>query len=89
MWVRVQNKMRLLEIKYFSITNTDVEAVFEDHSSTTLGRYSTKEKALKVLDLIEKHLNTQSKIVEKSMSEYIISDMHSLIFQMPQDWEVK
>lgn len=47
-----------------------------------------EEKALKALDKIEQHLNTQSKIVEKSMSEYIISDINLIVFQMPQDEEV-
>ena len=54
-----------------------------------IARYSTEEKALKVLDMIDKHLDNQSKIVEQSMNEYIISDMNSIIFQMPTDEEVE
>lgn len=89
MWIRSQNKTRLLKVNYVRVNDNCVEAIPGDMLYILIGRYSTEEKALKVLDMIEKHLNTQSKIVEKSMSEYIISDMNSIIFQMPQDEEVK
>lgn len=88
MWVRSQNKRRFLEVKDFSINDTDVEAVFGDYRTITLGRYSTVEKAIEVLNKIEQHLITRSKIVEKSMGEYIISDLNSIVFQMPEDKEV-
>ena len=89
MWVRTQNKLGILKTKYFVIDDTNIKSSFDDYNSILLGRYSTKEKALKVLDMIEQHLDAQSKIVEKSMSEYIISDMNSIIFQMPQENEVQ
>ena len=54
-----------------------------------IARYSTEEKAMKVLDMIEKHLNSQAKIIEQSRNDYIVSDIKTTIFQMPQDEEVE
>lgn len=78
MWVRSQNGMSLMDCDSFAV---------EDHSgkyeviilncrtsiSVSLGMYSTKEKALKVLDDIEHSL------------EY----PYNTVFQMPQDDEVE
>ena len=82
MWIKSQDKKRLLEVKYFAIINTNVEAVFGDYSSTTLGKYSTEEKAMKVLDEIERFVNDL---------EYYKTLRHTLdnyVYQLPQDEEV-
>ena len=64
-----------------------------DNIEITLGFYSTKEKALNVLDMIENFINNLERYVIESDN---YSDVHSLrkvttnsIFQMPLDNEVE
>ena len=58
MWIRSQNGEYLINTNYFEIEGYanspmfDIDARVEDRWET-LGTYSTKEKALKVLDEIE------------------------------------
>lgn len=61
MWIRSQNEEYLINTNYFEIgeyegydksPEFDIDARVED-KWVTLGTYSTKEKALKVLDQIE------------------------------------
>lgn len=61
MWIRSQNEEHLINTNYFEISEYedfykslmyDIDARVED-KWTTLGTYSTKKKALKVLDEIE------------------------------------
>lgn len=97
MWIRSQDKMLLINCNNFSIEGYDncldietIEAVTGTH--TTLGTYSTKEKALKVLDEI------QEMIIGKRKSYYTTSgygktlvkneyyeDTSNMVFQMPTD----
>lgn len=64
--------------KYYSVVACYPFAIGDDYSNMSIGKYSTEEKAIKVLDMIEKQYldyccNYHSK---------------SGIFQMPQDSEV-
>lgn len=81
-WIRNQDKTNLSECKDISaITQLNggyqIHANFVDFGETEnyifLGKYSTKEKAVKVLDVIQKHIETHS----------------NNVFEMPQDNEVK
>ena len=58
MWIRSQNKEYLINTNYFEIEDYDESLAFDidarvEDKWVTLGTYSTKEKALKVLDEIE------------------------------------
>ena len=91
MWIRSQNKKRLLEAKYFAVDDTNVEAVFGDYSATTLATYSTEEKALKVLDELQKIIDQQEEFKaqgEKRYDNTSYERMIKFVFQMPQDEEV-
>ena len=91
MWVRSQDKTRLIDVKEFTIRKIEAtineimpisqkkeldkhvnEFVIKGNTITHLGYYSTEEKALKVLDRLERHIQA-----------YLAA------FQMPQDSEVK
>lgn len=87
MWIRSQDKEMLLNCEGFDILDEDTVWIIYG-CNTALATYSTEEKALKVLDMIEKHLNSQGKIVKKSMGNYFISDVKLNVFQMPQDEEM-
>ena len=76
-WIRSQNKENLInanKIQIADVHNIYKNAIWGD--DTLLGEYSTKEKALKVLDMIQREIN----------NEYIRDYM---VFQMPLDSEVE
>lgn len=88
-WVRSQDKEMLVEASNFRIFEgldkgkvsyytVDIDSDLPQHPFTfELGRYSTKEKALKVLDKIEMAIFNR------------FYDSESVVFQMPQDYEVE
>lgn len=69
MWIRSQDRKILTEIHNLDID--DINQIWD--GSSLLGKYSSEEKALKVLDEIQKR------------TEYL----YPKAFQMPQDWEVE
>ena len=96
-WVRSQDKEILVEtsnfricegwlangkVKYYTI---DVDVPHEEPFTFEIGKYSTKEKALKVLDKI------QEAIVPKLIIDVDgrVEKNENMVFQMPQDDEVK
>ena len=96
-WIRSQDKEKLINVnEHFSIEYTDVGmdktqlksikyAIWGDN--VKLAIYSTKEKALKVLDEIEKKIIENNTIVcnEKEWSKYV--GTVNCVFQMPDDEE--
>lgn len=97
MWIRSQDKMFLIKCNNFSVecyinTKTNInsfdietiEAATGTHS--TLGSYSTKEKALKVLDKIHSGIIRNGMIYAHEYSACGVKDYD--VFQMPQDSEV-
>ena len=74
MWIRSQDKTRLLKANYVRVKGIDIEAIHSDMLWSLIGCYSTKEKALKVLDKIVEEIN--------------YGDLQN-VFQMPQDDEVE
>lgn len=98
MWIRSQDKTVLIKCNNFSVecytdskTNIksfDIETI-ESHTGTytTLGSYSTKEKALKVLDKIQSAIIKSEIIYAHEYSGSGVRDYD--VFQMPQDSEVE
>ena len=89
MWIRSKDKETLINcnvIEYndFYVKNAIV-ATSETISRTIIGKYSTKEKALKVLDMIHNKIIELDKNKFLGMTEQIYI---RCVFQMPQDNEV-
>ena len=82
MWIRSQDKKILTEIH-----DVEIDSGFKVWGSGSLiGEYSTQEKAIKVLDMI------QEKIIERDLMNFGLAKRFSYehcAFQMPQDDEVK
>lgn len=72
MWIRSQNRMQLQDVNCFVIEQFEI-GIYIVGNGCTLGIYSTKEKALKVLDRIEE----------------LIVNQCGLTFYMPADEDVK
>ena len=93
MWIRTQDKMATINLDnmielYAQIVNpkkeiretytTDIKYHSEKLANRWLGTYSSKEKALKVLDMIE------DAYFRANQGYYI----HNVVFHMPADSEV-
>lgn len=89
MWVRTQYRETLIEVNGFDFHFSTINAInkyniigyntsnSDPNSYYSLGNYKTKEKALKVLDMIQKKLESEG--IYKGTE----------VFQMPQDDEVE
>lgn len=79
MWIRNQNKCVMIKCKniatYKNIKMDKFVVITNDGTDIELGYYSTKEKALKVLDMIEKEIR--------------LDTCNTRVFQMLQDNEVE
>ena len=100
MWVRSQDKTKLINTDRVEITGSVIRCCNGDYS-ISIGQYSTEEKALKVLDLLEKYKGGKEKryIVEDTANINIAYEVlnniyipmdycKNGIFHMPQDEEV-
>lgn len=92
MLIRSQNKQNIFNMNTiaglgFTKYDTCQIYVLVSGQQYLLGTYSTKEKALKVLDMIEERTNEPIYINNMGSGEYA-KYFHSS-FQMPQDDEVK
>lgn len=83
MWIRTQNKYILANANSFRICKDSIDdwvyyAIngHYDRYEQELGIYSTKEKALKVLDQIQDNMES-------------FEHEPTMVFQMPQDKEVE
>lgn len=72
MWIRSQGRKILTEIQNLDID--DINQIWD--GSSLLGKYSTEEKALKVLDQIQYNLEP-------------FEHEPTMVFQMPQDEDVE
>lgn len=100
MWIRSQDKEILTNCNDFYIDEVNNGYIIEGNIGV-LGSYSTKEKAIKVLDMIENHLQKLrngdlliNKLMEQkhyNIEKYLKSSIKycEYVFQMPLDSEVE
>lgn len=72
---------------YYSVVACYPFAIGDDYSNMSLGKYSTIEKAIKVLDMIQEKF--QEPIYQNDIGGNEIAIYKSKVFQMPKDEEVK
>lgn len=98
MWIRTQNKCILANANSFRIRKDGIDdwvyyAIngHYDRYEQELGIYSTKEKALKVLDEIQTSIMTehQFRIDELNCTRNYFGKEYKEIYQMPQDEDVE
>ena len=87
MWIRSQDKEMIMNCNAVGIGLEDDKSIYSN--GYVLGTYSTKEKALKVLDMIEKKIIENNTIVcnEEDLAKYV--GVINCVLQMPLDSEVK
>ena len=71
----------------------DIEGYTIDDTPIILGMYSTEEKAIKVLDMIQNHIKSNENLFRNVANEQEwlgeIVTYSNNVFQMPQDNEVE
>lgn len=92
-WIRSQNKCRLVECTRFGVSNwfngiCDVVG-YNCNDSIVLGEYEGEEKAIKVLDMIQEHIANNERTFgnvayEQEWSGEIVTHSNN-VFQMPRD----
>lgn len=82
MWIRSQDKQLLIEADRICISRSRIYQQ-DECGELTLGVYSSKEKALKVLDMIEQQIR-MSEMFKLHIFEPL-NRTESFIFQMPPD----
>ena len=87
MWIRSQDRKILTEIHNLDID--DINQIWD--GSSLLGKYSSKEKALKVLDEIQTSIMTehQFRIDELNCTRNYFGKEYKEIYQMPKDEDVE
>ena len=89
MWIRSQNKELLVDTKTLGIKHEVADycqILFKEFIDQyiVLGEYSTTDKALKVLDMVQETIEYGNKTIKKEKHE-----LHTnKVFEMPQDDEV-
>lgn len=98
MWIRSQNNYILANVYSLRICKGDIDgcAYYSIHGhydryEQELGVYSTKEKALKVLDEIQHSIMTEHQYHtdEANCTMRFFTKEYKEIYQMPQDDEVE
>lgn len=95
MWIRSQSKTRLIKTDYIIVNETDILATpNSDSFLITIGEYSSQEKALKVLDMIQTAIMGKKTTRHGVSGTFIYTNNYfdsdeNLVFQMPLDSEVE
>jgi hypothetical protein len=88
LWVRSQNKQSLLKANAIIINSFEdliaIHGYIDSDTHLWLGTYKTKERALEVLDEIQKFIERDCKEY-KSNGDYYTSKYEYSVFQMPQE----
>lgn len=102
MWIRTQDRLKLVKCITFEVCrNRTIVYGYTQTHSTALGEYSTHEKALKVLDVLQKYIGGKTRLyivqdTGNSNGYHVLDNLNipmgyckDGIFQMPQDDEVE
>ena len=96
MWIRSQDKERLMKTDYIIVNDNDILATpNSDSFLITIGEYSSQEKALKVLDMIQSAImgkrteTTHDFKKDIHITHNYFNSTENIVFQMPLDSEVE
>lgn len=95
MWIRSQDKKTLVKVDMVELLNYENSIVaYTSIKVEDLGKYSTKEKALKVLDMIVNYINSGGRmfVTDQHKTDFGMSAVYEKklgVFQMPKDDEVE
>ena len=88
MWIRTQDKEMIMNCNAVGIGLEEQTTIWS--GGYVLGTYSTKEKALKVLDMIEDRINQNEEFAAQGeRNAYGTIRLMKFVYQMPLDSEVE
>lgn len=83
LWIRSQNKENLIKTSgYLRISELNNSYIIQDEQWYDIGTYKTKERALEVLDEIQKHKDKLENAWFLGMTE---SNFVSSTYEMPEE----
>ena len=87
MWIRSQDKRQLLNVNDIRVQGCFINS---EEKMANLGKYSSQEKALKVMDMIEQNIKNSFVAKTDYSEQYSENSRRGMgVFQMPQDSEVE
>lgn len=105
MWIRSQDKFQITngqityKVRGYNTTCWKIYLVNENNSNEEktmkeVAKYSSREKALKVLDLLEKHINIGGRmfVTDQTKTDFGMSAVYERrlgVFQFPQEEEIE
>lgn len=88
MWIRTQDKEMIMNCNAVGIGLEEQTTIWS--GGYVLGTYSTKEKALKVLDMIEDRINQNEEFAAQGERDHGYNiRLIKFVYQMPLDSEVE
>ena len=88
MWIRTQDKETIMNCNAVGIGLEEQTTIWS--GGYVLGTYSTKEKALKVLDMIEDQINMNEEFAAQGeRNAWGSIRLTKFVYQMPLDSEVE
>lgn len=90
MWIRSQDKKQLVKANDLYIATRGKGYCISTGKGNDLGTYSSEEKAIKVLDMIEDfEIRHQANLLLAIYQESNDNAEENMVFQMPQNSEVE
>ena len=86
MWIRSQDKETLIKSEYITLYGNIIKVVCSDMTCITIGEYSSQEKALKVIDMIQECIEHNNSHHNARIG---VPYLEYNVFQMPLDSEVE
>ena len=87
MWIRTQDKEMIMNCSAVGIGLEEQTTIWS--GGYVLGTYSTKEKALKVLDMIEDRINQNEEFAAQGERDHGYIRLIKFVYQMPLDSDVE
>ena len=87
LWVRSQNKRVLIPNPNFSIDiDGTIVSEFDFNKSLILGKYKNEQRAIEVLDEIEKGLTIEEKDISPELAKLrLLMHIGDIIYNMPEE----
>lgn len=86
LWIRSQDKKELVKVNNLAVIENRMVFINNGNGRATLGTYKTKERALEVLDEIQKHLIPKILLENKSWDIQEIKILPEIyVYEMPKE----
>jgi gamma-glutamylcyclotransferase (GGCT)/AIG2-like uncharacterized protein YtfP len=87
LWIRSQNKGALIKVEMLGKTDETIHS-YNGINKTVLGTYKSDERALEVLDEIQKYINNNCEFIEQKthtkMGTYT-NKIDTYVYEMPEE----